>query len=180
MKQVNRRIRMKIKAGNILLIFILLIGVYTSILGNVGASDTPTIESITYSPDNPTLGSTVTFNATIGGNDLSVHLIVKECKEGLCFTSNNFTMNNTDTNEYQTEVMLTREDATYATYYLKIKSSGIWYDYSDEAQIFNLSVKPDGNQSNGKNDGDETPGFELVYLAISVMFILFIYTKRKR
>jgi hypothetical protein len=180
MKQVNRRIRMKIKAGNILLIIILLIGIYTSILGNVSASDTPTIENITYSPDSPAPGSIVTFNATIGGNDLSVHLIVKECKEGLCFTSNNFTMNNTDTNEYQAEVMLTREDATYATYHLKIESRGIWYDYSDEAQIFNLSVKPDGDQSNGGNDGKGTPGFELICVLISVIFILLMYDKRKR
>jgi hypothetical protein len=163
---------MKSKISNILLIIILLASIYISILGTINASE-PIIENINYSPENPAPGSTVTFNATVIGDNISVYLFVEECKDDVCFIDpppQNVTMQKIAVNKYQANVTLKHEKATMVHYQIIVESNGNWY--KSELEEFNLSVKEDHATENN------TPGFEFVYLAISVVFILLLY-KRK-
>ena len=157
----------------ILLIIVLLIGVYTSIFSTVNASE-PIIENINYSPEKPAPESTVTFNATVIGDNISVYLFVEECKDDVCFIDpppQNVTMDRIGNNSYQKNVMLQHAGASTVHYQIIVESDGNWS--KSELKEFDLSreIEP--------TNGNDTPGFEFVYLAISFMLILFMY-KRKR
>ena len=156
----------------ILLIIVLLIGVYTSIFSTVNASE-PIIENIDHSPKNPAPESTVTFNATIISNNASVFVFVEECTKDVCFIDpppQNVTMQKIAVNKYQANVTLKHENATIVHYQIIVKSDGNWYNST--LGEFNLFVKTE------PENGNDTLGFEFVYLAISVVFILLLY-KRK-
>ncbi|RLF34929.1 MAG: hypothetical protein DRN08_03885 [Thermoplasmata archaeon] len=150
-------------------------------LNIVVASETPVVESISYSPENPSPGATLTFNATITGSNISsVYLIVEECKGDFCFADKqNITMNATDNDMYQTEVTLKHEDATTVRYYLIIKSNNIWYE--DTPHEFDLSEKttPNGNDTTGDTSFN-TPGFELILLITATISVLLYSTMRKK
>ncbi len=162
---------MKNKVGIILSIIILLTGIYTPILVT-NASNETTIENIDYSPEKPAPESTVTFNTTVIGSNISVVKVwIQECKKELCYIPQNVTMQKIDVNKYQKNVTLKHKDATVVHYQIIVESDGNWY--KSELEEFNLSVKEDHVTENN------TPGFEFVYLAISFMLILFMY-KRKR
>lgn len=163
---------MKNKISNILLIIILLASIYISILGTINASE-PIIGNISYSPEKPAPESTVTFNATFIGDNIFVYLFVEECKDNVCFIDpppQNVTMQKIALNEYQANVTLKHGDATTVHYQIIVESDGNWY--KSELKEFNLSIEIEPTNGNG------TPGFEFLYLAISIVFILLFY-KRK-
>lgn len=165
---------MRNKVGIILLVIVLLTGICTSISSTLNASE-PIIENISYSPEKPAPRSTVKFNATIIGNNASVFVFVEECKDDVCFIDplpQNVTMQKIAPNEYQVNVTLKHEDATIVHYQIIVESNGNWY--KSELEEFNLSRK------NESTNGNNTPGFEFIYLAVSVIFILILYDKRKR
>ena len=142
-------------------------------VSSIVSASTPIIEDVSYSPEKPAPGSTVTFNATVIGNNPLVYVNVSECMEGMCFLdSRNVSMQKVGDNEYQANVTLQHEEATSVHYYITVESNGTWY-HSREYE-FNLSVKTDDTTENN------VPGFELMYLMISVIFILLIRDKRKR
>ena len=159
---------------SLILIITLLIGIYTSILSAVNASDEVIIENIDHSPEKPAPESTVTFNATVIGDNISVYLFVEECKDDVCFIDpppQNVTMDRIGNNSYQKNVMLQHAGASTVHYQIIVESDGNWY--KSELKEFDLSreIEP--------TNGNDTPGFEFVYLAISFMLILFMH-KRKR
>ena len=164
---------MKNGDGYLSTITLLLLVICVLILSAATASDDLPIKSFGYSPERPAPGSTVTFNATVIGNDPLVYVNVSECMEGMCFLdSRNASMQKVGNNEYQANVTLQHEEATSVHYYITVESNGTWY-HSREYE-FNLSVKTDDTTENN------VPGFELMYLAISVIFILLIHDKKKR
>lgn len=166
---------MKDNIRQILIISVLVLGMYSWIIGTVGAAE-PTVVEIDYDPQNPEVASTVTFNATINGEDVSaVHIIVQECNEQVCFIRHNISMNKVDTSEYQIDVELTRDDASIVKYNLKIESDGVWYDFKDDIKQFNLVPKTNGDQTNGNDNTNGTPGFELIPIVVSIVFVLFIH-----
>lgn len=170
---------MKDKNRHVLLISILVLGMYSLTVGMVAAAD-PSVVNIEYDPQNPEVASTVTFRATVSGEDITAdQIIVQECNEQVCFVKHNISMNKADTSEYQIDVELTRDDASIVKYNLKIESDGVWYDFKDDIKQFNLVPKTNGDQTNGNDNTNGTPGFELIPIVVSIVFVLFIY-KRKR
>lgn len=164
---------MKNGDGYLSTITLLLLVTCILILSAATASDDLPIKSFGYSPERPAPGSTVTFNATVIGNNISVYVSVSECMDEICFVdSQNASMQKVDDNNYQANVILKHEEATSVHYYITVESNGSWY--KSKLKEFNLS-----EATNPINEND-TSGFEFVYLVISVMFILFMYNKRKR
>ena len=169
---------MKNKIRQVLMINVLALGMYLMTFGMIVAAE-PSVVEITYDPQTPVAGSTVTFSATVSGEDITaVHIIVQECNEQICFLKHNISMDEIDSLEYQKEVNLTRDDATIVKYNLVIESNGVWYDFKDDIKQFDLAASPDNNQNNG-NDGGNTPGFELAPFFIAIM-IGALYIRRKR
>lgn len=175
---------MKNNIRQVLIIGVLVLGMYSWTVGTVGAAE-PMVEDVTIEPEEPTLLSTITFTATITSEDSleDVRLIVKECSESVCFTPGfNISMDIIDTTTYQAQVTLTHEDAVKIQYYLKIESNGVWYEY--DVYEVNLTTEPDdgtsnGDDANGGTGTEETPGFELIPMVVSIFVVLFLYKRRR-
>ena len=136
----------------------------------------PSVENVTIQPENPAPSSTVTLTVTITDtNDIEgVWLIVKECdaNTGVCFQKQNVSMTKIEgTDNYQKEVVLKHNDATYISYHLEIESNGEWF--IEDSTDVNLEIKGDNGETN------DTPGFVLVTLLATVSIGLLLF-KRKR
>lgn len=137
------------------------------------------IINVDIEPKEPVAGSQITITADISSenNIDKVYLEIQECKEDLCFTKENKTMNLVNS-VYKTTYKLTKTEATYFKYSFSIKfDDGQWY----ETGKTDVTLKSSSN--NGTNGGDgenkKTPGFELILLII-VLTIFTILLKRKR
>lgn len=149
-----------------------------SIIGTIRAVE-PTVVEVTLDPEDPAPQSTITFTAVITSEDTleEMRLIVQECKEGLCYIGGfNESMATIDTDTYQASVTLIHDDATYIKYHLEIKSDGTWY--KTDLTEFDLKVGSD-NGNTTPNDTDKTPGFEIIFLLITIVFGTLVF-KRKR
>lgn len=171
-------IEMKNSKRYYLLMVVLILSIYIFSAEIIVAVE-PSVVEITHDPQKPVAGSTVTFSATVSGEDITaVHIIVQECNEQICFLKHNISMDKIDSLEYQKEIDLTRDDAAIVKYNLVVESNGDWYDFKDDIKQFDLAANSDNNQNNG-NGGDNTPGFELAPFFIAIM-IGALYIKRKR
>ena len=163
---------MKNSMTNIFLIGILILNIYSLVAGVVANAE-PTVIDITFYPEEPAPLSTITFNATVDGDDISaVYLIVEECAGLICYKVQNVTMNEVGNGTYQAEATLKRDDATMVKYHLKIESNGAWYE--NERVEFDLSEKTNGQNSK------KTPGFELIILIMSIIAVTFYIKKREK
>jgi hypothetical protein len=119
----------------------------------------PTVENVTLQPPEPSPKGTISFSASISGEDIEeVRLIVRECKEDFCFAKEfNESMYLSD-GLYKCQITLRYEEATYIQYNLEIKSKGTWYK-SDIRRV-NLSHE------------SKTPGFQAFFLFLAVLFLI--------
>ena len=154
----------------------------------------PIVSNITLDPTDPGPTETITFTATIENEEVptNVYIIVQECNPDICYKDGyNESMALIDTNQYQGQVSLGRDDATYIKYHVEILSNGVWY--ASDIIPFNLTIEENGNgDTNGENgddgtpnggngdNGDSTPGFELLTFLIAGVIILSIRRKRSR
>jgi len=166
---------------NIISGVILLLGLYLSTLSV--SAEIATVDQVTINPEEPELLSTVNFTADITGDDIStVNLIVGECDDvtGVCYKYHRVTMTKLPTGEYQAEVTLASSKATYIyCEFLITNSSGFSEQIKDDSWKFNLSIEADG--TNGGADTNESPGFELVLMLVSIVVVVFlIYRKREK
>ena len=150
----------------------------------------PTIERVTLFPAEPWAKSTITFNVTISSETTidTVYIIVRECKTGFCYSDSlNQTMDSLGSNIYQTSLTLKHEDATYIEYLVNIQSEQTLY--KSDVTIVNLSEKPsngtngtngNGNHQNGNTNGNQTPGFEFLFVFIAIIILYIITRKRYR
>jgi len=174
---------MKNKTRKILITTIVILAIYTNI-GSVMAEIEPNIELY---PEKPAPQSTVTFNATFPSvSDLDeVVILVEECTASICFIDSfneSMTMLNTDI--YTTKITLKHGDAIEMKYRLGYSSNGTWNwepPLMENMTSVSLATEQNnGNSNGGNNDTNETPGFEVIGVLISVIFILLILNKRKR
>ena len=166
---------------NIVLLFTLILSLYVFSAGITVLAE-PTIIDLNHDPQNPEILSTVTFSATITGEDItSVHLFIQECeKDGVCFQpSHNITMSlSAEADTYYGEVTLDKENAEVMKYNLVILDNGTWYNYlHTDLREVDLVIPSNGNQNGG--NGDSTPGFELISIFLSISLFILI-SKRKR
>ena len=163
-----------------LIITIAILGLFISTVINVPSASEPTVD---IKPASPTPESTITFTATVEDeNTNEVRLVLQECDSntGICFTKQNISMNAIDNDTYEVSFDLEHPEATYIQYSLIVNSNEGWKTYLDKTK-YNLSEKQnDDNGKDGTNKNNDTPGFELILVLISVIFISIILNKRKR
>jgi len=140
------------------------------------ASADPTV---TVDPTSPYPQSTVTFTANqVNVDATQVKIEIKECdgNKNICYAITDFPMTQKTANSYDATFTLEHSDATYFTYTLIVEENGEQMEYFKDTKI-TLSEKPSDNGGDSEND---TPGFEFVGLAFSIMFISLILYRRKR
>jgi hypothetical protein len=155
------------------LIFIFSIISFFAFSGVTGAMATV---NITLNPSIPSQKEYVVFTAIFSDNDNieNVRIIVEECKEGLCYTDNiNESMTKNDENTYEKQITLKHSDATFIKYYVE------FYDDGNFVQSEIEQVDLEKSSSNGKNNVNNTPGFEAFFIIIAISLI-FLFTRKKR
>jgi len=136
----------------------------------------PTYE-ITLNPSDPAPLSDVTFTAEVSSDDpiSEVYLIVKECRDDLCYTPGfNESMSEITSGQYEKEIKLIHSDANNIEYWLVVNSNGTWYDFQTDYEQKELK-----EVSNGNGGSNDTPGFELISLLVAVSLGVLLF-KRKR
>jgi hypothetical protein len=138
----------------------------------VTAGYDPIIQDIDYTPKNPTALSTITFTATVTGDNPTVYVFVEECRDDLCYADVfNVTMEKTGTTQYEREITLKHADANIIHYQIIVEDQGMWYKSSlEEASL------EDGETDNGNG----TPGFEGILMIVSVVVMGLIILLKKR
>ena len=146
-----------------------------TLIPQVSAAD-PVVSQILLNPEEPAPTETITFTSTIESDDVptSVYIVVQECKADICFKDGyNESLALLDGNNYQGEVTLERDDATYIKYHVEMLINGVWY--KNDITELDLVVDDGNGDTNGENgeNGDtnggngnnnNTPGFQLVAL----------------
>ena len=135
---------------------------------------------ITFEPEEPAPESTITFTATVSGENISeVYICLSECKEGLCYADSfNESMDEISEGVYQKEITMIHSDATYIEYWAVFNDNGTWYDFQEETANLKTSSDDNGDTTNG-DDTDDTPGFEMILILLSLVALIFLF-KRKR
>jgi len=145
---------------------------------NVVVAVESTIGEVILNPDKPEPQSDVTFSVDVTGDNVSsVWLAFKECKPGLCYQNKNVSMTKVGEN-YEANVTLESADTTYITYHIEMNSNGEWIH--SESVDLTLAEKTNGGQNDGNgNDGEKTPGFELVPVVIAVGIALLLFGRKR-
>ena len=138
----------------------------------VALGDDPVIQDIDYTPNNPAPLSTITFIATVLGDNPRVYVFVEECRDDLCYTdAQNVTMDKIGTTQYEQAITLKHEDANIIHYQIIVKDQGMWSKSSlEEASL-------EGEETDGGND---TPGFEGIVMIVSLVGMGLILLIKKR
>ena len=138
---------------------------------------------VAVDPGTPTVQSTVTFTADLGDDDaISVWITVQECdaNTGICFPDSlqNVSMTELADGSYEVSITLIHEDASYLQYTLLVESSEGWNEYLEKTRVDLAEKQNDDGPTNGE-DNNSTPGFELILVAIAVLFISLIYFRKR-
>lgn len=141
----------------------------------------PTIE---INPSKPKPLSTVEI--TVNANDETVdavYIVYQECESAdLCHLANNVTLTETSTNMFSKTIALEWEDATYMQYTIIMHNPDGYTEYAKNTKVnLDLTV-PDNGGNGGGNGGDpeDSPGFELIAFALSLIAVSFILYRRKK
>ena len=138
----------------------------------VAMGDDPVIQDIDYTPTDLYPLSTITFTATVLGDNLTVYVFVEECRDDLCYAdTQNVTMDKTGATLYEKAITLKHEDANNIHYQIKVESGGLWYESSLE------EVNLEGEEIDGD---DDTPGFEGILLIVAMLGAGIILLIKKR
>jgi hypothetical protein len=134
---------------------------------------------VTYDPTQPEALSTIKFTAEIDEVDATnVELVIQECTANLCYTKVYVAMTKIDDNTYEKSYTLTRSKAIYLQYWIEVETDQGTTSYGDYT---NITYKESTNgETNGNGNTNDTPGFELAGLILSVIFISVIFYRRKR
>lgn len=174
------------------IILLLLIGLT---LGVSQSAECAVTGQVKINPEEPWPGSDVAFTVDVDADEIinDVRLIVRECKESICFSDAfNETMDQLEPGRYQCMITLRHSDATYIDYQVRVRTDEGWY-YIPGPGVNNymktfLTGQPgsgsdDGGTDNGNDDGrNKINGFELILLilALIVLTITFIIVRRRR
>ena len=135
----------------------------------MAAGDDPVIQDIDYTPKNPNALSTITFTATVIGDDPAVYVFVEECRDDICYAdAQNVTMDKIDTTQYEKTITLKHGDANIIHYQIIVESQGMWSKSSLE------EISLEGKET----DGNDTSGFEGILLIGAVVGLIILIKKR--
>lgn len=128
--------------------------------------------TITVSPEKPSRKSTVTLTAEFDVDVMNVYLRYNECYSGGCYSIHNESMISIGDNKFEADITLVKDNTIYIQYWLEYETVDGWSSTEDEFEETYLATGSSG-------DSNDTPGFELLLVALSIMFVAFIF-KRKR
>ena len=164
---------------------VITIFIISFLVSSFTVSADPTVVTIVTVPANPKPLSTFTVIATITGeNIIKVNVTISECTDGppaLCFKSHpNIPMALNNDGNYEAEVTLTgtQDSIDHVQYRFIINDNGTEHIIEDDLKTY-LKVETDTDGTNNHGADNETPGFELFILIVSV-FISITFLKRKR
>jgi hypothetical protein len=168
------------------LLFVAFLGIVCTTFGPAMAAES-VLGEVTLNPEHPTKLSTITFTASVIGEDIKiVKIIVLECNAttGVCQnTRDNKTMQHIGGSLFEANITLDYAPASYITYWVYVESnSGETVLLPDTHGVkLNLSVSStNGSSGDGNNSGNgKTPGFEVVLFIAAVCSAL-ILVGRKR
>ena len=180
---------MKHQKNKLIVLSLILTAFLLTMIPQVTAAD-PVVSQILLDPEEPAPTETITFTATIESDDIptSVYIVVQECKADICFKDGyNESLTLLDGNNYQGEVTLDRDDATYIKYHVEMLINGIWYKNDiieldlvvDNGNGDTNGENGDNGDTNGGNGNNNTPGFDLLALLIAGGIVT-IVLRRKR
>ncbi|OYT30075.1 hypothetical protein B6U98_00330 [Thermoplasmatales archaeon ex4572_165] len=131
-------------------------------------------------PVKPSPEETIEITAKITDENVTaVYVELQECNgnTGICYSQENITMTGMIGNEFTSSITLTHDDATYLQYTIIVQTDQGWAEYNKDTKVdYEISAPNNGNT----DDDNNTPGFEFVSLALSIMFISLILYRRKR
>ena len=161
-----------------------------SIAGIASAVETE-VSKITLSPSQPIQKTAVTFSVSITGDNIEeVFIEVEECTDPesanyFCHPVYNLSATETD-GVWEVTKTLEYSDTAEGHCWPVVLDNGTWTSYkTDYSKWTNFTVLPaeeDGDSNGGDggdDDTDDSPGFELIFVMISIIAIYFVY-KRKR
>jgi hypothetical protein len=131
-------------------------------------------------PEKPKALDNIELTATIiDENIIAVYTTIQECNSntGICYASKNYSMVEGVENQFTASITLEKSDADYLQYTIHVQTADGWQVYEKDT-IVNYDTTS-SNNGGSKNDND-TPGFEFLALAISIMFISLLLYRRKR
>jgi hypothetical protein len=97
-------------------------------------------------------------------------------------------MINIENNTWEETGTLIHDDTIYISVWLEILSDGTWYNFNDKRIEFDVIAADNGGNGNGNgengngnggNGSNDTPGFELIILVISILIGISIYSKKR-
>ena len=154
------------------------------LLSNVVSAD-PTVNSVETAPESPKPLSTFTVLATITGeNIISVNVTVSECSDdtGSCYAnSGNLPMTLNADGKYEVEVTLIddKDRSDHVQYAFIINDDGIDYTLAEDDWKTYLDLEVDNGPTNGNEENNNTPGFELLLVIIAMIVGVLIYKKKR-
>ncbi len=140
--------------------------------------------NVDITPQKPQAMGTIDLTVSITNqaitNPEGVYVIIQECNanNGICYTKENTSMSKDSEDVYSANINLNHDDATYLQYTIKIQTATGWNTYQENTKLnYQSSSNGNGGDTNGGND---SPGFEFIIIALSIIFITMMMYKRKR
>lgn len=138
-----------------------------------------TLLNFTVYPEEPAPLSTISFTASFNWDNITlVKITAKECSAdlGICFSQQIETMTLTETEEYQAEITLIEDRATYIQYYFDITTEDAEVRLLEDTWKFNLTTQTNGNDGNDKNN---SLGFEVIAFVIAITFGVLLFSRKR-
>ena len=130
---------------------------------------------ISYSPSEPGAGETIKFYFNTTANVSSAKLWIEECKGNQCFLPETLNMEQASPGSYVAEYKL-RDDTTLVHYKVNVTFQNGSYT---ETKIYEFEVEPK-SQTSTEEKAEETPGFEVYGVVISVIVAILILRRLSR
>lgn len=150
---------------------------------NVSAYSEPSID---VDPEEPEQLSEVTFIVTFDDyNDVNeVFLVYNECtKNDICYTRGNISLNNIGNGKFEGTINLEHDDSYYVQYWLEFNTDDGWKVFPEETNQIPktyLREKQTNGGSNTNGENNDTPGFEIFGILISIILIMVMINIKKR
>ena len=156
------------------MITIALLGI---VLFSMQVSAVPIVE---ITPEMPTPKGTI--DVTVISNDDTIEEVYFEYSEcqinGVCSTTKNVTCIKSSTTDFLASFTLSLDNAAYLQYTIVTYNGENWTEYLKNTKVDYDTSSVNGNSND--NGDRNSPGFEFILLALSIMFISLIVYWRKR
>ena len=162
---------------------LMILAIFLLFILNVSAYSEP---NINVDPEEPEQLSEVTFTVTFDDYDdiNEVFLVYHECtKNDVCYSNNNKSLNNIGNGKYEITINLEHDNSYYVQYWLEFNTDDGWKVFPEETSQYPktyLMEKQTNGGSNNNGENNDTPGFEIFGILISIILIMVMINIKKR